>query len=65
MLRSGLAFIPVLLLTTHLWGMVGIQISQPLADMLTGLISVPFIIHYLYKTPGEDLPDCPEEEKPV
>ena len=65
MLRSGLAFIPVLLLTTHLWGLTGIQISQPLADMLTGLISIPFILHYLIKTPGEDLPDRPKEENTV
>ncbi len=62
MLRSGLAFIPVLLLTTRLWGMVGVQISQPLADILTGLISIPFILHYLIKTPGEDVPDGAEDE---
>ena len=51
MLKSGLAFIPILILTTNLWGIVGIQISQPLADVVTGLISVPFIIHFLHKTP--------------
>lgn len=53
MLKSGLAFIPILLLTTKLWGLLGIQISQPLADMLTGVISIPFIIHFLVKTPDE------------
>ena len=57
MLRSGLAFIPVLLLTTTLWQLRGVQISQPVADILTGLISIPFILHYLIKTPGEDIPD--------
>ena len=60
MLRSGLAFIPVLLLTTSLWQLRGVQISQPIADILTGLISIPFILHYLIKTPGDDVPD---EEK--
>lgn len=51
MLKSGLAFIPILILTTNLWGLLGIQISQPLADMFTGIISIPFIIHFLKKTP--------------
>ncbi len=49
LLRSGLMFIPVLYLTTHLWGLTGVQISQPLADVLTGLTSVPFIIAFLRK----------------
>lgn len=51
MLKSGVAFIPILVITTKLWGLLGIQISQPLADMATGLISVPFIIHFLKNTP--------------
>ncbi|MBQ5777747.1 MAG: MATE family efflux transporter, partial [Oscillospiraceae bacterium] len=49
LLRSGLTFIPVLLVTTHLWKLFGIQISQPVADVLTGLISIPFTIHFLRK----------------
>ena len=49
MLRSGLMFIPTLIITTRLWGMVGIQISQPLADILTGLVSLPFVILFLRK----------------
>ena len=48
-LRSGLMFMPVLVVTTHFWGIFGIQISQPLADMLTGLVSIPFIIAFLRK----------------
>ncbi len=51
MLKSGLAFIPILIITTKLWGLLGIQISQPLADMITGIISIPFIIHFLKNTP--------------
>ena len=47
LLRSGVAFIPVLLVTTKLWGITGIQISQPIADVLTGLISIPFVIAFL------------------
>ena len=47
LLRSGLMFIPTLILTTQLWGITGIQISQPIADIATGLISIPFIISVL------------------
>lgn len=49
MMRAGLAFIPTLLITTHFWGLTGVQISQPLADVITGLVSVPFILHFLLK----------------
>lgn len=49
LLRSGLMFIPVLLVTTHFFGILGIQISQPLADMLTGLVNIPFIFAFLRK----------------
>ncbi|MBR3844429.1 MAG: MATE family efflux transporter [Clostridia bacterium] len=48
-LRSGVMFIPTLLITTNLWGITGIQISQPLSDALTGLASIPFVIWFLLK----------------
>lgn len=48
-LRNGLTFIPILIITTRLWGLNGIQISQPLADVLTGLISIPFIVAFMRK----------------
>ncbi len=47
MLRSGLMLIPTLLITTKLFGLTGIQISQPFADVTTGLISIPFILSVL------------------
>ncbi len=53
LLRSGLMFIPTLYITTSLWGLVGIQISQPVSDILTGLISVPFVIWFIKFTPNE------------
>lgn len=57
LLRSGLVFIPVLFATTALWGITGIQISQPIADALTGLISLPILIHFFKSTPSVDFPD--------
>ena len=46
-LRSGAMLIPTMLITVHFWGLTGVQISQPIADILSGLICVPFIIHFL------------------
>ncbi|MBP1544158.1 MAG: MATE family efflux transporter [Oscillospiraceae bacterium] len=56
LMRSGLMLIPALLITTYFWGLTGIQISQPLADIGTGLVSIPFIIHFLKsnKEKGEE-----------
>ena len=48
-LRSGAILIPTLIIAVPLLGLTGIQIAQPVADCLTGLISVPFIIRYLRK----------------
>lgn len=49
MMRNGLMFIPTLLITTHFWGLLGVQISQPLADIMTGFVSIPFVIAFLRK----------------
>ena len=48
-LRSGAALIPTLLITVHFFGLLGIQLSQPLSDCITGLITLPFTIHFLRK----------------
>ena len=49
-LRSGALFIPTLIILTSQCGLLGIQLSQPLADLLTGLCSIPFIISFLRET---------------
>lgn len=60
LLRSGLAFIPTLLLLSSLFNLKGIQTSQPVADILSSLISIPFMLYFLFKTPNSI-----EEEKNV
>ena len=55
MLRSGLMFIPTLLITTRVWGLLGVQISQPLADVLTGLMAIPFVISFLKKNFSDEI----------
>ena len=52
LLRSGLVFIPVLILFANIWDLNGILWAQPIADIIASLISIPFIIHFLFKTPN-------------
>ena len=49
LIRSGMVTIPMLLFAVPLLGLLGIQIAQPTADMLAGLISIPFIIRFIRK----------------
>ena len=50
LIRSGMVTIPLLLFGVPLLGLLGIQLAQPIADIIAGLISIPFIIHFLRKT---------------
>ena len=45
--RQGICFIPLILLLPSAWGLFGIQVCQPIADVLTFFISVPFLVQYL------------------
>ena len=47
LIRSGAVTIPILLIGVPLLGLTGIQIAQPTADIIAGLISIPFIIRFL------------------
>ena len=49
MIRSGAVTIPVLLIGVPILGLTGIQIAQPSADIIAGLLSIPFIIRFLRK----------------
>ena len=49
LIRSGLVTIPMLLFGVPLLGLLGIQIAQPTADVIAGLISIPFIIRFVRK----------------
>ena len=49
LIRSGMVTIPILLFAVPVLGLLGIQIAQPTADLIAGLISIPFIINFLRK----------------
>jgi len=49
MLRSGLVYIPVLYIFEANFKLLGIQLAQPVADIIAALISLPFILHFVLK----------------
>ena len=49
LIRSGLVTIPMLLIGVPFLGLLGIQIAQPAADLIAGLVSIPFIINFVRK----------------
>lgn len=53
LMRSGAITIPLLLILVPFVGILGVQIAQPTADVISGLVSIPFIIHFLRSQPKE------------
>lgn len=45
--RQGLFFLPIILILPNLWGLLGIQLAQPIADVCTLLLSLPLGISVL------------------
>ncbi len=57
MMRSGLFFIPILLLMSTVWGLLGVQLAQAIADVLTTAAALPFAITFLRKLKDEETAD--------
>ena len=53
LLRSGLFFLPVLLILNRTLGITGIEVAQPIADILTAATSIPFVLYYFRHLPQE------------
>ncbi len=45
-IRSGVAFIPALLILSRFLGLTGVQIAQPVGDVITFFISIPFMVSF-------------------
>lgn len=52
--RQGIFFLPLIYLLPALFGLQGIQVTQPCADVMTFLCSIPFAISFLRRLPRED-----------
>lgn len=55
-LRSGLLFIPLLLILSHTRGLNGIQEAQPIANILAFFASLFFAVRFFRTLPYEDMP---------
>lgn len=54
MVRSGAVTIPLLLLGVPVLGLLGVQIAQPTADIVAGIISIFFIARFIKTIPQDE-----------
>lgn len=52
--RSGIIFVPIILILSHSFGLFGIEISQSLADILSAAVTIPFFLSFFRTLPKED-----------
>ena len=55
--RGGLCFIPIILVLPRFMGLLGVQLSQPIADVVTASLSLPFAVKFFKNLPKEDAAD--------
>jgi len=60
-LRSGVCFLPALFILARLLGLTGVQIAQPVADVIAALCSVPFAVHFFKHLPQDKAVNCGEQ----
>ena len=53
-LRSGLALLPVLVILTMIWGLQGLEMSRFFAEVITTIVTIPFLIGFFRSLPKED-----------
>ena len=51
--RQGVYFIPAILLLPMMFGLLGVEISQAVADLLSTLTAIPYMIWFFRKLPRE------------
>ena len=60
-LRSGVFFFPLILILPRVWGLLGVQTAQSIADVLTFAVTVPMMIGFLHEMPKTDARNMPEK----
>lgn len=53
-LQSGLVFIPLCLILPRFFGVLGIQLSQPIAYFITAMVSLPITLRFLKCLPADN-----------
>jgi Na+-driven multidrug efflux pump len=62
--RQGLFFLPLIIILPRVFGLLGIQISQPIADIFTFILTIPMVtsvLDSLKKLQQEENKPTPEE----
>ncbi len=54
-LRSGLFFIPIIMITPHFIGLLGVESAQMFSDIFSCLTCIPLVISFMRKIPHEDI----------
>ena len=54
-LRSGVCFIPMLFILPPTLGLLGVQLAQPIADVTSSLLTIPFALQFFRGIPREDV----------
>ena len=50
--RQGIFFIPLILLLSQCFGLLGVEMAQSISDVLSALVSIPFFIGFVKKYPS-------------
>ena len=53
-LRSGLLFIPIVLIMTYAFGLFGVQSAQSITDVLAFFVTLPMVVLFLKKLPEDE-----------
>ena len=51
--RSGLFFIPTILILRTVLGLSGIECSQAVADLISSMVTIPFVVHFIRSFPKD------------
>lgn len=55
LLRGGMCFIPLMLILPPIFGLTGVQLAQPISDVLSAALSIPFALYFFHHIPREDV----------
>ena len=63
--RQGVFFIPLILTLPRAFGLLGVEICQPIADVLTFFVTVPFLFPFLRQLVRMDEAEAAKAEAPL
>lgn len=52
-LRSGLCFIPAILILSRVFGLLGVQMAQTVADIIAFFVTIPFVVVFFKNLPED------------